>query len=38
MLGDRAAQERITEIGELLLCPICGREPDIFAWLANKAF
>ena len=24
LLGDRAAQERITERGELLLCPWCG--------------
>ena len=24
MLGDRAAQERVTERGELLPCPFCG--------------
>lgn len=24
LLGDRAAQERITERGELLPCPLCG--------------
>lgn len=24
LLGDRAAQERVTERGELLPCPICG--------------
>lgn len=26
LLGDRAAQERITERGELLICPFCGGE------------
>lgn len=26
LLGDRAAQERITERGELLPCPLCGSE------------
>ena len=36
MLGDRSAQERIAERGELLPCPICGREPDIFAWRNEK--
>ena len=27
LLGDRAAQERITKRGELLPCPFCGAEP-----------
>lgn len=27
LLGDRAAQERITERGELLPCPFCGNIP-----------
>lgn len=27
LLGDKAAQERITERGELLLCPFCGGIP-----------
>ena len=27
ILGDRAAQERMTERGELLECPFCGSEP-----------
>lgn len=26
LLGDRAAQERVTERGELLPCPFCGGE------------
>ena len=26
LLGDRAAQERITARGELLPCPLCGAE------------
>lgn len=29
LLGDRAAQERITERGELLPCPLCGSAPTI---------
>ena len=29
LLGDRAAQERITERGELLPCPFCGGEVKI---------
>lgn len=29
ILGDRAAQERITERGELLPCPYCGNAPII---------
>lgn len=28
LLGDQAAQERITERGELLPCPFCGGEAD----------
>lgn len=28
LLGDRAAQERITERGELLPCPFCGGIPS----------
>lgn len=28
ILGDRAAQERITERGELLPCPFCGGIPS----------
>lgn len=28
MLGDRSAQERITERGELLPCPFCGKCPE----------
>lgn len=28
LLGDRAAQERITERGELLPCPYCGEAPS----------
>lgn len=30
LLGDRAAQERITERGELLPCPCCGAQPEQF--------
>lgn len=29
LLGDRAAQERITKRGELLPCPMCGCAPTI---------
>lgn len=29
LLGDHAAQERITERGELLPCPLCGSAPTI---------
>ena len=29
LLGDQAAQERMTERGELLPCPICGNMPEI---------
>lgn len=32
MLGDRAAQERITERGELLPCPFCGGDADVVAY------
>lgn len=28
MLGDKAAQERITERGELLPCPLCGKDVE----------
>lgn len=28
LLGDRAAQERITERGYLLPCPFCGKKPS----------
>lgn len=28
LLGDRAAQERITERGELLPCPLCAGKAD----------
>lgn len=28
LLGNRAAQERITECGELLPCPYCGEKPS----------
>lgn len=30
LLGDRAAQERITERGELLPCPFCGSSNVLF--------
>lgn len=30
LLGDRAAQERITERGELLPCPFCGSKRVLF--------
>ena len=29
LLGDKAAQERLTERGELLLCPWCGGEARV---------
>ena len=29
LLGDRAAQERITARGEMLSCPLCGSAPTI---------
>ena len=29
LLGDKAAQERITERGELLPCPWCNRTPEV---------
>lgn len=29
MLGDREAQEAITERGELLPCPVCGKQPEL---------
>ena len=28
LLGDSAAQERLTAAGVLLPCPVCGKEPD----------
>lgn len=30
LLGDREAQEAITERGELLPCPCCGKHPSYF--------
>ena len=36
MLGDREVQEAMTERGELLPCPICGKEPDILSWRNEK--
>lgn len=30
MLGDKEAQRAVTERGELLPCPFCGGEPEIF--------
>ena len=29
LLGDKAAQERLTERGELLPCPFCGGSPKV---------
>lgn len=29
LLGDKAAQERLTERGEMIPCPWCNREPDV---------
>lgn len=34
MLGDREAQERITERGELLPCPRCGEQQNI-RWFSS---
>lgn len=31
MLGDREAQERVTERGELLPCPFCGNDKNIIS-------
>lgn len=32
LLGDRAAQERITERGELLSCPKCGWPGEVYEY------
>lgn len=29
MLGDKEAAERLTERGELLPCPVCGKEAEV---------
>lgn len=36
LLGDREAQEAFTARGELLPCPICGKEPDVLSWRNEK--
>ena len=38
LLGDRAAQEGITERGELLLCPFCRKKPSTRAKTAPGFF
>lgn len=38
LLGDRAAQERITERGELLPCPFCGSEPTTRVKVKSQCF
>lgn len=38
LLGDRAAQERITERGELLPCPFCGSDPDTRVKVRSQYF
>ena len=36
LLGDRAAQERITERGELLPCPLCSGKADCWEDTGNR--
>lgn len=36
LLGDRAAQERITERGELLNCPLCAGKADSWEDTGNR--
>ena len=36
LLGDRAAQERITERGELLPCPLCAGKADCWEDTGNR--
>lgn len=38
MLGDGAAQERLTERGELLPCPMCGKTGVLRSINSNKTF
>ena len=47
LLGDRAAQERITKRGELLPCPFCGSteistyvssERDKYDWMTSHSY
>lgn len=38
MLGDKEAQERMTERGELLPCPMCGETGVLRSINSNKTF